>query len=50
MLLSWVNLKLRDFYPSLENLCEDLDIDPADLIETLEKAGYVYNCEQNRFW
>ena len=50
MLLSWVNLKLRDFYPSLENLCEDLDIDPADLIETLEKAGYVYICEQNRFW
>ena len=24
MLLSWVNMKLRDFYPSLESLCEDL--------------------------
>lgn len=50
MLLSWVNMKLRDFYPSLETLCEDLDIDQDELVERLEKAGYVYNCEQNRFW
>ena len=25
MLLSFVNLKLRDFYSSLDALCEDLD-------------------------
>ena len=27
MLLSFVNLKLRDFYSSLDALCEDLDAD-----------------------
>ncbi|MDE7197313.1 MAG: DUF4250 domain-containing protein, partial [Lachnospiraceae bacterium] len=25
MLLSYVNLKLRDFYTDLDQLCEDLD-------------------------
>ena len=25
MLLSVINLKLRDFYPTLDALCEDLD-------------------------
>ena len=29
MLLSFINLKLRDFYPSLAALCDDLDIDRA---------------------
>jgi glycine cleavage system regulatory protein len=27
MLLSWVNMKLRDRYESLQALCDDLDID-----------------------
>ena len=27
MLLSVVNLKLRDFYPSLDALCDDMDAD-----------------------
>ena len=31
MLLSVVNLKLRDFYKNLDALCEDLDADKADL-------------------
>ena len=26
MLLSMINLKLRDFYPTLDALCEDLDL------------------------
>lgn len=50
MLMSWVNMKLRDFYPSLETLCEDLEIDREELIETLEKAGFEYNSELNKFW
>ena len=35
MLLSWVNMKLRDFYPSLDNLCEDLELDRNELVEKL---------------
>lgn len=50
MLLSWVNMKLRDFYPSLEKLCEDLEIDRNELKKTLENAGFTYNEAQNKFW
>ena len=50
MLLSWTNMKLRDFYPSLEKLCEDLEIDRNELEKTLENAGYTYNEAQNKFW
>ena len=27
MLMSVINMKLRDFYPSLDELCEDMEID-----------------------
>lgn len=50
MLMSWVNMKLRDFYPSLETLCEDLEIAKGDLLERLEAAGFEYNRELNKFW
>jgi hypothetical protein len=50
MLMSWVNMKLRDFYPSLETLCEDLEIDREELVKTLGKAGFEYNSELNKFW
>jgi len=49
MLLSWTNMKLRDFYTSLDNLCDDLEIDGAELKETLRKIGYEYMPEENRF-
>ena len=35
MLLSFVNLKLRDYYSSLEALCEDLDVDQEEITEKL---------------
>lgn len=50
MLMSWVNMKLRDFYPSLENLCDDLEIDQKWLLETLASAGFEYNDALNKFW
>ena len=50
MLMSWVNMKLRDFYPSLENLCEDLEIPVEDLVNRLSDAGFEYNRELNKFW
>lgn len=49
MLLSFVNLKLRDYYKSLEALCDDLDADQAELVSRLETIDYHYNAEQNRF-
>lgn len=50
MLMSWTNLKLRDYYGSLEELCEDLEIDRKELESTLNKAGFEYNPELNKFW
>ena len=50
MLMSWVNMKLRDFYPSLESLCEDLEIDQKELTDQLSQVGFEYNCELNKFW
>lgn len=49
MLLSVVNLKLRDFYPNLDALCDDLDEDRALLCQTLASLGYQYNPARNQF-
>lgn len=49
MLLSFINLKLRDFYPSLHALCEDLDEDETDIVEKLAAIDYHYDEAQNRF-
>ena len=50
MLMSWVNMKLRDFYPSLETMCEDLEIPLDELVEKLSAAGFEYNGQLNKFW
>ena len=49
MLLSFINLKLRDFYPSLDALCEDLDVNKEELLSKLENIDYHYNQERNQF-
>ena len=50
MLMSFINLKLRDFYPSLEALCEDLDINRQELVEKMLKAGFEYSETNKKFW
>ena len=50
MLMSFVNMKLRDFYPSLDALCEDLEISRDELEEKLGNAGFEYSEENRRFW
>lgn len=49
MLYSVINTKLRDFYSSLEALCEDMNIDENTLKEKLSSAGFEYNKERNQF-
>ncbi len=49
MLLSAINMKLRDFYQSLDALCDDLDEDKAEIVSKLSQIGYVYDAEKNRF-
>ena len=50
ILMSFINMKLRDFYPSLDALCEDMDIDKGQLLEKLTSAGFEYNQNLNKFW
>ena len=49
ILLSYVNTKLRDEYPSLEALCDNLDIDAEEISQRLSDAGFSYNPEINQF-
>ena len=50
MLYSFINMKLRDFYPSLDALCEDMNVEKEVLVRTLKRVGFEYNPERNRFW
>lgn len=49
ILFSLLNTKLRDMYPSLSSLCDDLEEDQAELEERMKAAGYVYNSMKNCF-
>ncbi len=49
MLLSVVNLKLRDYYKTLDALCDDLDVDKASLCAALQAVGYAYDAQRNQF-
>ena len=50
MLFSLINMKLRDFYPSLDALCSDLNVNKEDIVNRLKETGFEYNPEQNKFW
>ncbi len=50
MLYSFINLKLRDFYPSLDALCEDMNVEKEVIIIKLKSVGFEYSPERNRFW
>lgn len=49
MLLSAVNMKLRDQYASLDELCRGLDVDRDALVRKLADAGFEYMPEINQF-
>ena len=47
ILLSFINTKLRDQYPSLDQLCSDMD--KQTLAEKLKEAGFEYMPQINQF-
>lgn len=49
ILLSYVNTKLRDEYPSLAALCDDLDLNRTDLEAKLAAVGFTYLPAANQF-
>lgn len=49
ILLSYINTNLRDTYDSLEELCRSLDLDEADIKNSLLGIGYEYDSGLNKF-
>lgn len=49
ILLSLINMKLRDEFRSLEDLCKEYDIDEFDIENKLKSIGYKYNKNNNQF-
>lgn len=49
LLLSVVNTKLRDFYPSLDVLCDEMGIDKDALVNKLKEIDYEYDEARNQF-
>lgn len=49
MLYSAVNMKLRDSYPSLDELCATECVDRQDIIDKLRSAGFEYMPDINQF-
>ncbi len=49
MLLSFLNMKLRDFYPDLNALCQDLELDKDAIVDKLAAIDYHYDAGLNRF-
>ena len=49
-LFSVINMKLRDRYSSLDELCEDMDVNKDELVNQLKAVGFEYSAEHNKFW
>lgn len=49
VLLSIINSKLRDFYPNLDSLCDDLNEPVEEIKEILSFSGYQYDEKINQF-
>lgn len=49
MLLSFMNMRLRDTGKNLSDLCDDLDADPEEIIAKLSSIDYIYDEERNQF-
>lgn len=49
ILLSYINMKLRDKYVNLDELCASLDIERTSLEKRLSDAGFEYVPSVNQF-
>lgn len=49
ILVSYLNTQLRDFYPSLTELCKSLDLSEDEICTKLAGVGYHYDPDKNQF-
>ena len=49
ILISIINMKLRDYYSNLIVLCEDMELNKEIIQHKLNSIGYYYLETQNQF-
>lgn len=49
ILLSMINMKLRDGYSSLDAFCDDTGEDKNEIVSVLSSAGFEYDEQTNSF-
>ena len=49
ILVSILNMKLRDQYSSLEAFCEDINISEEEVIKKISSVDKIYDKETNQF-
>lgn len=49
LLLSYINTQLRDFYPSLTELCNSMQLSEEALTLKLAAIDYAYDANTNQF-
>ena len=49
LLLSVVNTKLRDYYHSLDTLCDDMNVDKEEIVSALKVLDYEYDETTQQF-
>lgn len=49
MLLSYINTQLRDFYPSMDELCKAFDVSKEEIDAKLDSIDYQYDPERNQY-
>lgn len=49
LLLSVVNTKIRDYYHTLDALCEDMQADKDNIIDTMRGIDYEYDESRHQF-
>lgn len=49
MLYSAINMKLRDAYSSLDDLCRSMNVSKDDIVARLRDVGFEYDPTLNQF-
>ena len=49
ILLSIVNMKLRNENKSFEIFCNSYQVEASNLLQRFQKNGFIYNAQQNQF-
>lgn len=49
ILMSYLNTKLRDFYPNLACMCQELNLNQKEIEEKLRSVDFIYDPETNQF-